>query len=60
MQFKYFSEAWCCGGTVRREEAKDALGEQRWGTGVSTSKTRVPLSRPATGLHCNPSLAHCE
>lgn len=46
MQFKYFSEAWCCGGTVKREKPKDTLGEQEWGTGVCASKTHPSPRQP--------------
>lgn len=46
MPFKYFSEAWCHGGTVRREDPKDVLREQGGGTGVGTSKTHLSPSQP--------------
>lgn len=45
MQFKYFSEAWCRGGTARREKPKDALGEQGWGRESAPPKaTPLPAS----------------
>lgn len=41
--FKYFSEAWCHGGTVRREKPKkDVFGEQGWGQGLAPPR-RSPL-----------------
>lgn len=61
MQFKYFSEAWCRGGTVRREKPKDALREQEWGTGVGTSKTHPSPGQPqvCTVLHSVTLLMRC-
>lgn len=46
MHSKYFSETWCYGGTIGREEPKNAVRGEGWGTAVATSKIHPTPGQP--------------